>query len=224
MPHRCDTRNKCRCYLISRTSLFWTFKYFVLLGIKLYENYLNTYNNACNKEHLMENNLFLPQICNYKVNILLNGMSCYTISTIWIWMLLLDLLLYLMMGGLGGSWPAAGWRHFLLQDLAAITMKKMMMRRLIPNEIYKNRNLLYFIHSTIVVMILPTMYPLIQRQGQGVQSDVGSRLNLLSLTLWISLLLVSYFWLLLCSVPWWSELSPGWPPTDSLLTMLLVSL
>ena len=118
----------------------------------------------------MENNLFLPQICNYKVNILLNGMSCYTISTIWIWMLLLDLLLYLMMGGLGGSWPAAGWRHFLLQVLAIITMKKMMMR-VTPNDIYKNRNLLYFIHSTIVVIILPTMYPLIQRQ-----SDVGSRL------------------------------------------------
>ena len=170
MPRLCDTRNKCRCYLISRTSLFWTFKYFVLLGIKLYENYLNTYNNACNKEHLMENNLFLPQICNYKVNILLNGMSCYTISTIWIWMLLLDLLLYLMMGGLGGSWPAAGWRHFLLQVLAIITTKKMMMR-VTPNDIYKNRNLLYFIHSTIVVIILPTMYPLIQRQ-----SDVGSRL------------------------------------------------
>ena len=107
---------------------------------------------------------------NYKVNILLNGMSCYTISTIWIWMLLLDLLLYLMMGGLGGSWPAAGWRHFLLQVLAIITMKKMMMR-VTPNDIYKNRNLLYFIHSTIVVIILPTMYPLIQRQ-----SDVGSRL------------------------------------------------
>ena len=118
----------------------------------------------------MENNLFLPQICNYKVNILLNGMSCYTISTIWIWMLLLDLLLYLMMGGLGGSWPAAGWCHFLLQVLAIITMKKMMMR-VTPNDIYKNRNLLYFIHSTIVVIILPTMYPLIQRQ-----SDVGSRL------------------------------------------------
>ena len=120
----------------------------------------------------MENNLFLPQICNYKVNILLNGMSCYTISTIWIWMLLfaVDLFLYLMIGLLGDSWPAAGWRHFLLQVLAAITMKKMMMR-LIPNDIYKNRNLLYFIHSTIVVIILPTMYPLIQRQ-----SDVGSRL------------------------------------------------